>query len=172
MILAKIQDAPRYYALHPLLHEFFQYVGSHDLTALAPGRIELEGKNLFINIDCPTLRPQATQQLEQHRQYIDIHLPLDRTERIGITPEDELPQQPLAPYDAAKDIAFFAPPARTYFDVHPGWFCIVFPEDAHAPIIGEGTLHKAVGKIRILPPFLRPLPPSAPARSTPLREKD
>ncbi len=33
--------------------------------------------------------------------------------------------------------------------LRPGQFCIVYPEDAHAPMIGEGTERKLICKVRL-----------------------
>ena len=34
------------------------------------------------------------------------------------------------------------------FTLSPGEFVIFFPEDAHAPCIGEGVIRKMVAKVR------------------------
>lgn len=148
MILAKIDDAYRYYSIHPLLEPLFAYIGGNDLLHAPEGRIELQGNRLFINNGVSALRAQESQGLEAHRLYLDVHIPLDGVERIGWTPADLL-GEPTAAYNEQKDIARYAAPAETYFEVHPGEFCIVFPEDAHAPIVGEGSIHKATAKIRL-----------------------
>lgn len=148
MIIAKLTDAYRYAGLHPLLARLFHYVSRHDLSALPEGRTELLGDRLFVNMSRPALRPQAEQKLEAHRLYIDVHFPLSGPERIGWSPIGSLGPA-ASPYDPEADCALFAPPAQTYFDLLPGEFCIVFPEDAHAPIIGEGILRKAVAKVRL-----------------------
>lgn len=148
MILAYLTDAYRYAGLHPLLAPLFRYVLQHDLTALPEGRVELVGDSLFLNVSRPTLRSQAEQKLEAHRLYLDVHLPLSGPERIGWSPIAALGPA-LAPYDPEADCALFAPPAQTYFDLLPGQFCIVFPEDAHAPIIGQGQLSKVTAKVRL-----------------------
>ena len=49
-----------------------------------------------------------------------------------------------------RDFALYAQKASTYFTVKPGQFYIMFPEDAHAPIIGNGTLRKLIAKVRVV----------------------
>ena len=51
MIIARIEDSDRYYALHPLLKPLFEYVKSHDLLTAPAGRITLQGDDLFINVN-------------------------------------------------------------------------------------------------------------------------
>ncbi|WP_278546323.1 YhcH/YjgK/YiaL family protein, partial [Prevotella histicola] len=52
-------------------------------------------------------------------------------------------------YDSEKDCGFYKRSGHEYFKVKPGQFTIFFPEDAHAPIIGEGRQKKLVAKIKV-----------------------
>lgn len=148
MILSNLDNSQRAETLDPRFKQVFDYVKSHDLLHSPCGRIELDGDRLFINNDNPTCIPQEKQQLEVHRRYIDIHFLLEGTERIGWKALEELTTESKA-YDEKADIAFYADRPTTYVDLFPGHFLIVYPEDAHAPIIGNGTIRKAVAKIRI-----------------------
>ena len=68
---------------------------------------------------------------------------------IGWNPTDELTDR-LTDYDPVKDREFFATPAcASYVNVRPGEFLIVYPEDGHAPIIGEGKLRKLCAKVKV-----------------------
>lgn len=150
MILADLSDSRHIEALHPAFKAVIDYVRNNDLTKVQAGRITLDGENIFINVDDATLRDQKSQVLEVHRQYIDIHFPLDGEEIVGWTPTKALKQPSVEPFDVKKDFALYAQQASTYFTVKPGQFYIMFPEDAHAPIIGKGTLRKLVAKIRVV----------------------
>jgi beta-galactosidase beta subunit len=52
-------------------------------------------------------------------------------------------------YDADKDIMFFKDPPDNWTPVPAGSFVIFFPQDAHAPLVSSGELHKAVLKIAV-----------------------
>ena len=39
--------------------------------------------------------------------------------------------------------------SNTFFQLTDGQFAIFFPEDVHAPMIGEGTIKKLVIKVKI-----------------------
>ena len=52
-------------------------------------------------------------------------------------------------FDAAKDITFFHDRPECWLSVPAGRFAIFFPEDAHAPLAGRGTLKKAIVKIAV-----------------------
>lgn len=147
MILASIKDAARIAPLHPAFQMVFDYVATHDLLHAPAGRITLDGEKVFINVDDALLRKQEEQSLEIHRRYIDIHFPLSGNERVGWTPLNELHVESQAPFDTERDLALFPQQAKTYFTATPGDFYIMFPEDAHAPIIGSGSLRKIIAKV-------------------------
>lgn len=148
MILDTLSNAPRYYALHSLFQQLFDYVGTHDLSAVPAGRITLDGDRLFINVNDSQLLTPEEQKLEVHRRYIDVHFPLSCAERVGWTPLEHLGESD-APFNEESDFAVYYRPADTYVTLQPGQFCIVWPEDAHAPIIGEGKIRKLVAKVLI-----------------------
>jgi len=56
-------------------------------------------------------------------------------------------QRPHDQYDAEQDIEFFGDTPDTYVTVHPSEFAVFFPDDAHAPLIGTGEIHKIVIKV-------------------------
>lgn len=149
MIISNLDAALRYESLHPLLPVLFQYVRTHSFDIVSAGRIELDGTHLYINVSDAVLKPQEKQPLEIHRQYIDVHFPISGNEICGWSHLSDLHTQPSAPYEEATDFALFDEPAQTYFTIRPGQFYICYPEDAHAPIIGEGHLRKLVAKVRI-----------------------
>lgn len=148
MVLDTLSNAERYCALHPKFQELFDYVRTHALLDEPAGRIELDGQRLFINVNDSELLAPDLQKLEVHRRYIDVHFPLSCDETVGWTPLDNL-QQSDEPFDEAADYALYSQPADTYFTVKPGQFLIVWPEDAHAPIVGCGNIRKLVAKVLI-----------------------
>ncbi len=151
MIIAKLTDRKHYETLHPLLKQLFDYVDSHDFSRMEPGRTTLQGDDLFVNLDEATLIERNKQRLEIHRRYIDVHIPLTATEEFGWRHLSTLGDSD-EPFDIEHDRAFYTASSDKWFTLCPGEFCIVFPEDAHAPIVGSGTTRKLVGKLRIQEP--------------------
>ena len=82
------------------------------------------------------------------RSLFVTYAPLLVNETMGWSPINKL-GRPDIPYDEARDCGLYFKPAQTYFTVSPNEFTIFFPEDAHAPIIGEGTQRKLIGKLLI-----------------------
>ena len=150
MLVSTLAQSARAERLHPLFKKLFDYVKTHDLTKVPAGRIVLQGEELFINVDDATLRSREEQKLEVHRRYIDVHFPLSGVETVGWCSLETLTEASDALFDAEKDFALYTVPASSYFEVQPGSFYIVWPEDAHAPIIGEGRLRKAIAKVQVI----------------------
>lgn len=148
MIIANLQNSERIEQLHPLFKKVFDYVKSHDLLHTECGRIELEGDDLFINNVNPTCIPAEKQVLEMHRDYIDIQILLEGNERFGWKAIEDLTDE-VQPYNKESDCALYADRPTIFFDLLPGQFAIFFPEDPHAPIIGEGKIRKLIAKVRI-----------------------
>jgi YhcH/YjgK/YiaL family protein len=55
--------------------------------------------------------------------------------------------RPQAEYNADKDIRFFDDAPLSWVTAQAGTFCLFFPEDAHAPLVSDGAIHKVVLKI-------------------------
>ncbi len=149
MILAHLNDSDRYASLHPLFKQLFDYVKAHDFTHVPAERIVLDGDRLFINVADVTLKSPEEQVLEVHRRYIDVHFPLSREEIMGWSSLSVLATESMQPFNEDDDFAVYAERAQSYLTIHPGEFAIVWPEDAHAPIIGQGALRKLIAKVCI-----------------------
>lgn len=149
MVIAHLNDSERYASLHPLFKQLFNYVKSHDLSQVPAERITLDGERLFINVADPTLKAPEDQVLEVHRRYIDVHFPLTGEEIMGWSPMSVLTTESVNPFNEEDDYAIYTEQAQSYHTIHPGEFAIVWPEDAHAPIIGKGTLRKLIAKVLI-----------------------
>lgn len=148
MILTTLQDSGRIEMLHPLFKKAFDFVRSHSLTDAPLGRIEVEGDSIFINNCQPECVSAEAQVLEVHRQYIDIHILLEGEETVGWKPLADCHNEAKT-YSEAEDCALYAEPAMSYVTMRPGQVLIVWPEDAHAPVIGNGTIRKLIVKVKI-----------------------
>jgi YhcH/YjgK/YiaL family protein len=148
MIYSTLLHAEQYEKLNPRFKILFDFIKTHDLLQLQTGKIELDGENVFINNTLSELVSAEDQLLEAHRRYIDVHFPLDDKEIIGILHIENC-HQLKAPYDEVKDCVFFNDKPSNFICLLPGEFLIVFPEEAHAPLIGEGKIRKAVAKIKL-----------------------
>lgn len=120
----------------------------HDLLSQVPQKIILKGDELFINHVLLEGKKKSEQPLEIHQDYIDVHILLSGKETIGWKAREDLTQETQA-YDKAADCALYGDTPTTYTDILPGEFVIVYPEDPHAPAIGEGLIRKLIAKVRV-----------------------
>ncbi|MBI5437500.1 MAG: YhcH/YjgK/YiaL family protein [Nitrosomonadales bacterium] len=148
MILSTLSQSDLYAALHPLFPRAFEYIRNTDLLALAPGRYPIVGEQLFVIAENVAGRTREAAQLECHRKYIDIQLVLEGVDEMGWKALADC-TQPVSDYSAEKDIRFFHDAPETWIAVPPGAFCIFFPEDAHAPLVSNGNIRKAIFKIAV-----------------------
>ena len=90
----------------------------------------------------------AFSMLEAHREYIDVHVVLDGEEHFGWRPLADCAAVRQS-YDPAADCALYADRPSSWLTLRPGQAAIVFPEDPHAPVVGEGRVRKLIGKIKL-----------------------
>ena len=148
MIISKLENSSRIEPLHPRFKRLFDYVKQHDLLSQVPQKIILKGDELFINHVLLEGKKKSEQPLEIHQDYIDVHILLSGKETIGWKAREDLTQETQA-YDKAADCALYGDTPTTYTDILPGEFVIVYPEDPHAPAIGEGLIRKLIAKVRV-----------------------
>ena len=146
MIFSALSQSDRYAALHPLFPRAFEYMRNTDLLALEPGRYPIVGEQLFVIVENVAGRAREAAKLECHRRYIDVQLVLAGDEEMGWKALADC-TQPVSDYK--KDIQFFHDAPASWIAVPPGCFCIFFPEDAHAPLISNGSIRKAIFKIAV-----------------------
>jgi YhcH/YjgK/YiaL family protein len=87
--------------------------------------------------------------LELHRKYIDIQLLLRGPEEVFGWSEKKDCLTPVAEFDEAKDIQLFTDTPQCFYTVGEGQFSILYPEDGHAPMLGEGHVKKCIFKIAL-----------------------
>lgn len=146
MILDTLDNLKKYAALNPRFDAVIDYIANNDLAAHEPGKVELDGADLFINFSMAKGKTADEARLETHDVMLDIQIPISCPETMGYTPRKELPEQP---YDAVKDITFYEGKAEQYITVNPGEFAIFFPQDGHAPCIStEEQIQKVIVKVK------------------------
>lgn len=147
MIIDTLENLEQYASVNPRFAKAIEYLKSTDLNAQEPGKVELDGKDLVVNFSIAKGKTKEQAQLETHKNFIDIQIPLSCTEVMGYTPACNLPE---GEYNVEKDITKFAMPSEAYIPVHPGMFAIFFPQDGHAPCISEEeSIRKVIVKVRV-----------------------
>ena len=147
MIIDNIENLKNYAQVNPLFPKVVEFIQQHDLNAMEPGKYEIEGKDLFVNIQMAKGRTPEVAVIETHNKMIDIQIPLSDAETFGYTQRDLLPD---AEYNEEKDITKIPDlAADSYLTCQPGMMAIFFPQDGHAPCIaGVPEIKKAIFKVK------------------------
>ena len=147
MIIDTIENLGKYVALNPLFADVVEFLKSHDLQSMEPGKYPIKDKDLFMNLQVAKQRTKDTAFLETHVEMIDIQIPITCAETFGYTPLCDLP---AFEYNAEKDITKYGDTKpQTFVTVNPGQFAIFFPQDGHMPcIIDEPEIKKAIFKVK------------------------
>lgn len=142
MIFDSLQNIAQYKGLHPHLDTAIDYLASNDVSALAPGRRELDGEAVYFNVSDTHPRAFEDTKFEAHQRYADIQIPLAAPETMEVLPFGEV--DGWLEYDPERDIRFSASGAHGMpIGLSAGHFCIFFPNDAHrggqyAPHVTQG----------------------------------
>jgi YhcH/YjgK/YiaL family protein len=147
MIIDDLQNAQRYFGLHPKFKQAFDYIRRQPETP-EPGKYPVDGDCIHASVSLKEGVKAADAKFEAHENYIDIQVCPVGTETIGWKPRHNC-TQPRTDYDPVKDVTFYNDKPDMYFSLHAGQFAIFFPEDAHAPMIGEGPVKKLVVKVKL-----------------------
>lgn len=149
MIIGNLNDTAAVEKMNGAFATAFEWL-RRNMTSIhetGTSRVVIDEGNMWVNVETPLMKKRDEQLLELHSRFIDIHVPVDKDEVIGYCPAYHL-RDVKTPYDAERDIAFYADSPLCYVTLHPGEFAVMFPHDAHAPIIGEGAVKKLCVKIR------------------------
>lgn len=150
MIVDSLQSAGKYAGLHPLFGKAFAYIRSVDLNSLEVGKFDIDGANLraIVSDKNGTTAAESTAKFECHNAHIDIQVCIRGNETIGWKPRASCTAQ-RGEYNAEKDVLFYDEAPDMFFGLTDGQFAIFYPEDVHAPMIGEGVIKKLVIKVKI-----------------------
>ena len=131
----------------------FEFLSSLTPDSPVSNRIDLEGEDMYGAIMAyQTCFPQDA-ELEAHDKYIDIQVSLSNSEAIEWFPRNGL--SVITPYDSDRDRILYHRPGQSPGRVcnFPGFFTVLFPDDAHMPKLITASkpeiVKKAVVKLNI-----------------------
>ena len=148
MIIDNLSNSSRYAGLHPNLAKGFEWLQAQDLSTLAVGKYEIDGKNVHVAVSEKDGTAKEAAKFEAHELYADIQLSLTDGEVYGWKARKNI-QNPMGEYNAEKDVTFFNDEPSTYFTLNDRQFAIFYPEDVHKSNIGEGPIRKLVVKVKL-----------------------
>ncbi len=128
----------------------FSFLSEQNLASLNPGRHELEGENLYANIEEYVTKNEEDTKYEAHKKYADIQYLITGEEKIGVVPLERTTITDL--YNSEIDASFSIASIDNFRIAAPGRFFVFFPNDAHRPGVKSGEnqkVKKVVVKVRI-----------------------
>lgn len=147
MIVDAIKNAELYYSLSPRIKQAFEWLAECDVEALEVGRHDIDGDNLFVNVMEVDLKQPCDAPLEVHNRYIDIQIMRGEVNEIYGWSERIDCCKAKGEFDTTRDVQFFEDEPQTLFALNERQFAIFLPEDAHAPMQGEGHIRKLIFKV-------------------------
>lgn len=151
MLTTNLKLADKYNFLSEKFQKAFRFLRTEDLHALPLGITEIEGKEIFANVQEYTTMPWDMCAFEGHDRYFDIQYVVYGKEQFGYAKREGL--KASAAYDSENDLVFFEEPKHCGSVVlEAGDFAIVPPEDAHKPrcMAGESCkVRKIVLKVKV-----------------------
>lgn len=149
MVVDTLNNASKYNSLHPLFATAFDFLKGKDLQNLEDGKHDIaEGLKLIVSNGNGKTKEVSLEKFECHDKNIDIQICVNGLETIGWKPREKC-NIPNGEYNPEKDVRFFNDNPDMFFQLTNSQFVIFYPEDVHAPMIGEGAIKKLVFKVKI-----------------------
>ena len=150
MVIDKLSELLKYVHLHPRFAKAMDYIVATNLMSLEEGTVLVDGENIkaIVMEGYCVSEAESLAGFECHNTYIDIQIVLQGKEKVGWSARTHC-AVPKGAYSEENDVLLFADAPTLYFELHPGMFSIYFPNDVHAPMIGEGVIKKVVMKVRV-----------------------
>ena len=148
MIHDSLTRFARYKGLDPALSAALSWLAAHDLANIPPGRIDIQGDEVFALVQEYLTKPAGQGAWEAHRRYIDVQYIVKGRERVFFAPIKTLHEGEYVP---EKDFLPLTGDGPSLV-LSAGFFVIFHPEDAHMPGMQIDTaepVKKVVVKVRI-----------------------
>ena len=144
MVYDKINRLKLYNGLSPLISDLDVFISRNDLTAFDNGEHKISGEDLFVRVmEYETVAGDAS-VYECHRDYLDLHLILEGHEEISCLVDNNLPVS--REYSKENDTVLFEGRGGRRQRLGPGDFLLLFPHEAHAPVLSISSVSKKVRK--------------------------
>ena len=152
MLTTTIGLAEKYDYLKDRFQKAYRFLEQTDFSQYRePCEIEIDGRDVYAQVQIYDSKPAAECRFEAHRTYFDIQYVAEGEEYMGFLPLDGL--DPETGYQPDQDLEFFRMP-ETYGRIllREGNFATVSPDDGHMPrcmVDAPRRIKKIVVKVRV-----------------------
>ena len=145
MIYDRFSNCEKYYVFGDKFKKAFDFLKNTDLKNIEDGSYEIQGQEIYANIQSLNTKSPEEKKWEVHRKYIDIQYVISGEEKMGYGVLEDFNQITQA-YDEQKDVEFLNGDTFNFVNVQEGDFVVFFDNDVHAPMlaINESMLIKKV----------------------------
>jgi biofilm protein TabA len=151
MVIDHLNNASKYYALSAHVEKALKWLEEykHTLATMENGRYDIDGDDVYAIVNSYDTKPIGDCGWEAHIRYCDIHYSVSGSERIGYHHKSHMLE--IQPYNHDKDFALYTG-SGDWNTIREGSFCLLLPEDIHAPgaIAGEHPVHLKKVVIKLL----------------------
>ncbi|HCT9185390.1 TPA: YhcH/YjgK/YiaL family protein [Escherichia coli] len=150
MMMGEVQSLPSA-GLHPALQDALTLALAARPQEKAPGRYELQGDNIFMNVMTFNTQSPVEKKAELHEQYIDIQLLLNGEERILFGMAGTARQCEEFHHEDDYQLCSAIENEQAIILKPGGMFAVFMPGEPHKPgcVVGEpGEIKKVVVKIK------------------------
>ena len=152
MILDQLKNAKQYEGIHAGVDKALEAMKQYTSDNYPLGKVEIDGDNVFLLLNCYETRSKEESKAEAHRKYIDVMYMVEGAETIYVKSVDSLkhitaeytPEMEALLGDTDED--------ATAVRLEAGSFVVLFPQDAHSPACyadGKQTVKKIIGKVKV-----------------------
>ena len=149
MMMGEVQSLPSA-GLHPALQDALTLALAARPQEKAPGRSELQGDNIFMNVMTFNTQSPVEKKAELHEQYIDIQLLLNGEERILFGMAGTARQCEEFHHEDDYQLCSAIENEQAII-LKPGMFAVFMPGEPHKPgcVVGEpDEIKKVVVKVK------------------------
>jgi YhcH/YjgK/YiaL family protein len=139
-----IYDSIKNHALYVTNERFkkaFEYILNY--KGQAPGTYEVSDGIRALVQDRNT-EPLEKRRFENHKRYADIQYLMEGEEMVGVTLCEDF--NAAVPYNSENDVSYFEGQGKDVcmMKMQPGYFVLLYPQDIHMPLVGNGERVKKI----------------------------
>lgn len=154
MIFGNIKSNENISSYPKAIQKAIQYLKENDLVNAVPGRYELDGDNMILQVLDVETTERCNLRPEVHETYIDVQFLAKGKELIGCYPDmgdNEVDENLLE----TRDLIFYENnenARETHLEMEEGSYAVFYPHDVHIPAIMKEesmVIRKIVIKVKV-----------------------
>jgi YhcH/YjgK/YiaL family protein len=146
MVLDNVKNSKLYFNLNDKFKAAFDFIDKAVSGNYDAGKYEINGQDLYANIDVYNTKLAADGKFEGHKKYIDVQYVVSGTEAMKVV--DDKNTVANSQDNAPNDCMFYQDSElSSVIIVEQGSFAIFYPNDIHMPGLALNDIPSKVKKI-------------------------